>query len=492
MDTRTILDRFAWINQFPRCPKNENALRSAICRWADASGFDHIRDAAGNLLVRVPANDALPSAPILVIQGHMDMVCEKTPVSDHDFTADPIELIFDGDWVRAKDTTLGADNGIALALAMVLAEQDNLPRPPLELLFTVEEETGLNGALALEPGFLQGRRLLNIDSEEEGVFTVGCASGRDADISLKITPESLRKEMTLFHLAVGGMSGGHSGIDIHRQRANAIKTLARVLAALLSKTDLRLVTIKGGTVKNAIPREAGAVVAVSGGKLEQLQKVANRLRTHIVTEHAHTDPDFQLTWDKMADGTSFEEMLTAADTLRVVQLLQALPDGAQKMWQLPPAPEVVETSCNVARVSLDNRHFAVLNSMRSLRASRLDLLSARIASVVALAGGDITFGGDYPPWLPDADAEILSRCRTIYENLFAKAPEISIIHAGIECAVIGNQYDGMEMISFGPDIRNPHSPSEKMRISSVGRIWDFLTALVGYYAKGFNHQLGRR
>ena len=239
--TQTILDRFAWINQFPRCPKNETALSSAICRWADEKGFSHESDAAGNLLIRVPAKSANPDAPTLVIQGHMDMICEKTPASSHDFATDPIELILDGDWVHAKDTTLGADNGIALALAMVLAESDDRPRPPLELLFTVEEETGLNGALALEPGFLKGRRLLNIDSEDEGVFTVGCASGRDADISLDVTRTPLEKDVALFQLAVGGLSGGHSGIDIHRQRANAIKTVTRVLAALLSKADIRLV-----------------------------------------------------------------------------------------------------------------------------------------------------------------------------------------------------------------------------------------------------------
>ncbi len=481
--TQSILDRFTWINQFPRCPKNEAALSGAIRQWADEKGFPHDSDSAGNLLVRVPAKDASPNAPTLVIQGHMDMICEKTPASTHDFASDPIDLIIDGDWIHAKDTTLGADNGIALALAMVLAERDDLPRPPLELLFTVEEETGLHGALALQPGLLSGRRLLNIDSEDEGVFTVGCASGRDADIDLNITRTPLEKGMPLFQLAVGGLSGGHSGIDIHRQRANAIKTVARVLAALLSKADVRLVAMTGGTVKNAIPRDASAVVAVSGADPDQLKKVVDTFRTQIAAEHAHTDPDLQLTWEKVADPSSFGNMISAADTLRIVQLLQALPDGVQKMWQLPPNPDVVETSCNVARVDLDDQQFMVLASMRSLRSSRIDLLSAQIASVAAMAGADIALGGDYPPWLPDADSDLLSRCKTTYQDLFGKAPEISIIHAGIECAVIGDQYDEMEMISFGPDIRNPHSPSEKMRISSVGRIWEFLVALVGSYAK---------
>ncbi len=481
--TQAILDRFAWINQFPRCPKNEAALRHAICQWADEKGFSHDSDSAGNLLIQVPAQNADPDAPTLVIQGHMDMICEKTPASTHDFASDPIEMVFDGDWIHAKDTTLGADNGIALALGMVLAESDDLPRPPLELLFTVEEETGLNGALALQPGFLEGRKLLNIDSEDEGVFTVGCASGRDADINLNVTHTPLEKDTPLFQLAVGGLSGGHSGIDIHRQRANAIKTVARVLAALLSKAEVRLAAISGGTVKNAIPREASAFVAVSGADYDQLKKVVDTFRTQIAAEHAHTDPDFQLTWEAVDDPASLSSALSAEDTLRVVQLLQALPDGVQKMWQLPPNPDVVETSCNVARVGLEDQQFLVLASMRSLRASRIDLLSAQIASVAAMAGADIALGGDYPPWLPDADSDLLSRCKTTYQDLFGKVPEISIIHAGIECAVIGDQYDEMEMISFGPDIRNPHSPSEKMRISSVGRIWEFLTALVGSYAK---------
>lgn len=482
--TKAILDRFAWINQFPRCPKNEAALSRAICQWADGNGFSHESDSAGNLLIRVPAKNANPDAPTLVIQGHMDMICEKTPASTHDFESDPIELIFDGDWVHAKDTTLGADNGIALALAMVLAENDDLPRPPMELLFTVEEETGLNGALAMQPGFLEGRRLLNIDSEDEGIFTVGCASGRDADISLDVTRTPLEKGVSLFQLAVGGLSGGHSGIDIHRQRANAIKTVTRVLAALLSKADIRLVAMNGGTVKNAIPREASAVVAVSGASEDQLKQVVETFKAQILAEHTHTDPDLQLTWEKVADPSSYENMISTADTLRIVQLLQAMPDGVQKMWQLPPAPDVVETSCNVARVDLDDRLFSLLVSMRSLRASRIDLLSAQIASVAAMAGADIALGGDYPPWLPDADSDLLSRCKTSYQDLFGNAPEISIIHAGIECAVIGDQYADMEMISFGPDIRNPHSPSEKMRVSSVGRIWDFLVTLVGSYAKG--------
>ena len=482
--TQTIMDRFAWINQFPRCPKNEAALSRAICQWADEHGFDHKQDAAGNLLIQVPANRAHPEAPTVVIQGHMDMVCEKTPDSKHDFETDSIDLIFDDDWIQAKDTTLGADNGIALALAMVLAERDDLPRPPMELLFTVEEETGLNGALKLQPGFLKGRRLLNVDSEDEGVFTVGCASGRDVNIHLKVTKTPLEKDTPLFQLAVGGLSGGHSGIDIHRQRANAIKTVARILGALLSKADVRLVDITGGTVKNAIPRDASAIIAADGADHEQLKKVVDTFKSQIAAEHAHTDPDFQLTWEKAADPSSYKKMISTAETLRIVQLLQAMPDGMQKMWQLPPDPNVVETSCNVARVGLDDRQLSLLVSMRSLRASRIDALSAQIASVAAMAGADIAFGGNYPPWLPDADSDLLKRCQTVWQELFEKKPEISIIHAGIECAVIGDQYDNMEMISFGPDIRNPHSPSEKMRISSVGRIWEFLTALVASYATG--------
>ena len=226
------------------------------------------------------------------------------------------------------------------------------------------------------------------------------------------------------------------------------------------------------------------VVAVSGAGENQLNQVVETFKAQIAAEHAHTDPDFQLSWETVEDPASFSTSLSAADTLQIVQLLQALPDGVQKMWQLPPAPDVVETSCNVARVELDDGLFSLLVSMRSLRASRLDLLSAQIASVTALAGADIALGGDYPPWLPDADSDLLSRCQTIYEDLFGKAPEISIIHAGIECAVIGDQYADMEMISFGPDIRNPHSPSEKMRVSSVSRIWGFLKALVASYAEG--------
>jgi dipeptidase D len=478
--TATIIDYFKKINQIPRCSKNEAAISAWFKRWADEQGLESRRDALGNICIAVPALPSLESGPVVVLQGHMDMVCEKTPDKAHDFTKDPIDLVFDGDWLRADGTTLGADNGVALALALALATDSTITRPALELLFTVDEETGLTGAEQMAPGFVHGKILINIDSEDEGVFTVGCAGGNQVEIDVPLHYSEINPHERLMQIEVSGLMGGHSGIDINKGRASANKILARLLNHLAKKMNLRLVDIQGGTTHNAIARDARCIMASATDQLAEMERRVEGFARSLTEEYHAVDPNLRVVLKRFSALSRPNGAADGAQSERIIGLLMALPHGVVSMN--PQSPQHVETSCNLAEVKIQDNCLHILNSQRANVTSRLDEITARIECMAQLAGGSMKMIHKYPVWPPDLDSPLLQNCKAIYAKLFNKIPKIEIIHAGLECGVIGAKHPGMEMISLGPTLENPHSPDERLYIPSLIKVWDFMVALLAHYA----------
>ncbi len=478
--TDNVIDLFTQINAIPRCSKNEAAIGRWLEDWARRRDLETARDAAGNLVIRVPASPGFERTPVVVLQGHMDMVCEKTPDSDHDFEKDPISVIRDGDWLHADRTTLGADNGIALALALALVADDSVPHPPLELLFTVDEESGLIGANRLDPTLVSGKVLINIDSEDDNVFTIGCAGGEETRIRLALAHESPADAQAYFELTVGGLRGGHSGVDIHRPRANANRILGRLLDAVAADENFRLASLAGGSAHNAIPRDARAVVGIATGGEAALQATVQRLQAVLVEENAASEPNLALGCAPLsADQEKPVRVIRPDAAVRAIALLNALPHGVQGMSATVEG--LVETSCNLAILKIEDDHLDIVSSQRSLSMTRLEEMTGRVRAVAALAGAGAERMNHHPSWPPDPDSALLARCREVYTRAFGEAPVVEVIHAGLECGLIGAKVPGMEMISIGPTLHNPHSPDEKLFIPSIGKMLQFLAALLDSY-----------
>lgn len=475
--TDKILKAFAQISEIPRPSKREDKIVAWLMNWAGENGLDARTDEAKNVLIQVPASSGFEHSQTLVLQGHMDMVCEKAKGFEHDFDNDPIELVFTDDgWLTANQTTLGADNGIAIAMAMVAATDDKVGHPPLELLFTTDEETGLTGASSLQPGFLKGKQLLNIDSEDEGVFTVGCAGGEDARVTLPFPANEELPGYQAFKLVGGGMSGGHSGVDIGEQRANAIKLLFRGIHQLALETDVRIATVSGGTARNAIPRDAEAILLIPSSDSNKAVKVIAELEQKLQAEYAGTDPRLSMV---LAPESGDHRATSAATTRRAVDLVFAYPHGVAAMSN--DIEGLVETSNNLATVNVKDDQLTIISNQRSSNMDSLALLCERVMAVARLAGAEGNTSGGYPSWKPNMQSALLARCLDVYEKRFGKKPVVEAIHAGLECGIIGAKYDGMDMISFGPTIKNPHSPDEKIEIQTIGEVWDFMVALFESY-----------
>lgn len=474
-----ILEFFQQINEIPRCSKNEEKIVLWLKQWAEGEQFPVAVDAAGNMVITVAPSTGYEHSPGIVIQGHVDMVCEKSPDSDHNFTRDPIRHVFEGDWLGADKTTLGADNGIAIALAMALATDDKVAHPQLELLFTVDEETGLNGAKLLEPGFVKGKVLLNVDSETEGVFTVGCAGGRNTLVSRKLAFADLAEDSTCFSLKMQGLHGGHSGIDIHKQRANANKVLARTLDILIKSCPIRLVSLKGGTAHNAIPRDAAAIFACDPSEAATVNKIVGEFEKIVQTEYAAIEPLLAFALSPVDSGPKENTALSKQETREVIDLILSLPHGV--MGMSPDFEGLVETSNNLATVKIIDGSLQILSSQRSSVMSRMDEVTTIINATAALAGADSQSDSEFSPWTPEMQSALLKRCKEVYENVTGREPTIQSLHAGLECAIIGEKYEGMDMISFGPTMEDPHSPNERLFIPSVVKVWDFMVALLESY-----------
>lgn len=470
-----IIDTFEQISAIPRKSGNEDGIRSFLVEWARNHKFLYIIDRVGNLIVKIPASKGMEKHPTTVLQGHLDMVCEKTPESKHDFTKDPIRFVYDGEWLKADHTTLGADNGIAIALAMCLCTDSKVQHPAIELLFTIEEETGLTGAKGLETGIIDGKYLINIDSENDEVFTVGCAGGKDTHIDLDLSYEEVPYEYVGMHLKASGLTGGHSGANIIEERANAIRLITRTMHRMRDICDLRLMAIKGGTAHNAIPRDAEAVFFVPGGATEEIVALAQSAEAYLQSEFANTDPELKLSL-VVSPTTHDRRAMMSYVTMKALDLLYALPHGVAA--RSTDMPHLVETSSNLAKVWITAGKLAIHTSQRSSIMTRLDALTYRIEAIGRLAGARVQSGNGYPSWRPDFNSELLGKCKTVYTKLFGQEPRVEAIHAGLECGLIGNLHPGMQMISLGPTIRNPHSPDEKMFLPSIGKVWKLLSTLL--------------
>ncbi|MBD3336254.1 MAG: beta-Ala-His dipeptidase [Candidatus Eisenbacteria bacterium] len=471
LDPRPVWRYFDKIRQIPHGSGNEEALGNAIVSWIEERGHEAKRDRAGNIIGRIPATSARETAPTVVLQGHIDMVCEKNAGTEFDFEKDPLTLKREGDWITADGTTLGADNGIGVALALAFLDSPDVAHGPLELLLTVDEETGLVGARSLEPDFVTGRLMINLDSEEDGIFYIGCAGGRDTTIRLLLR----RQEVTGgagYQIHVKGLRGGHSGMDIIKNRGNAVRLAARALRALTRELNVSLGGIEGGDKHNAIPREASAVVVIESGDEARAREILAAQLKGFRREFGD-EPELDLTAAKTDPPP---HVLTPESRDKALQLLLGLPHGVLAMSR--DIPGLVETSNNVARVRTTKDRLEILTSSRSSVESALDGTIAQIEAVALAVEADVDMDEGYPGWQPDLDSKLLARSREVWKRVHGKEPELKAVHAGLECGIIGERYPGMDMVSFGPTIENAHSPDEKLHIPSVARYYEFVKELL--------------
>lgn len=463
---------FEEICGIPHCSGDEKALAQHILATAAGLGLEAKKDKVGNVLVRKRATAGREKAPGVILQGHMDMVGDKNSDVVHDFAKDPIRPSIKGDWVQADGTTLGADNGIGLAACLAVMEEKGLVHGPLEFLFTVDEETGLTGANKLEKGVLKGKYLLNLDSEEEGTFTIGCAGGADSIITLPLKRKAAASK-NLYRLKIAGLRGGHSGIDIHQGRANGIKLLARLLAQAAEKHRFDLVGIEGGNKRNAIPREAWAVLSIEPARVRALAAFFKKAFEDIRVEFKAVETGAKAAFEKL-EGAAKEAPMTSESGKVLLDLIVGLPHGVIAMH--PEIPGLTETSTNLAIVHCDKKSAQVICSTRSSVASALTATRGVLKAVCDLAGARIELRDGYPGWMPNLQSTLLAKLKEIYRATAGKEPGVMAIHAGLECGIIGEKYPGMEMISFGPTLEHPHSPDERVNIGSVGRFWEFIGA----------------
>ncbi len=472
LEPAALWKHFAALSRVPRGSKNEKAAAAFVIAHARALGLPWAQDAVGNVVVRKPAAAGREQAPMVCLQGHLDMVCEKRPEVVHDFTRDPIVLVRAGDLMRAAGTTLGADNGVAVATFLAIMEDRSLEHGPLEFLFTIDEETGLTGAQSLEPGFLKSGILLNLDSEEEGALYVGCSGGRDSTGSWALATDPVPAGAVALELKVGGLRGGHSGLEIDKGRGNAIKILARAVARAADFGG-RLARIDGGNKRNAIPRDAAALVFVPKAKAAEAREAVAAFGVLARAELATVEPDLQVTAEPVrARGKVFRRALQR----NVLRTLQALPHGVIKMSA--EIPWLVETSTNVAVVTTARKSVSIATSQRSSVESEIHDIVATVTAVFELGGADVSGSDGYPGWKPNLDSPILKTAKRVYREFAGKEPEVKAIHAGLECGIIGERYPGMDMVSFGPTLEGVHSPDEQIHIGSVERYWHYLLALL--------------
>jgi dipeptidase D len=470
---KNLWKHFAEFLKIPHCSGNERALGDYIVSVAEQLKLEWNRDDVGNVVIAKPGSPGHENAPGVILQGHLDMVCEKNSDVDHDFTKDAIKPCVEGDWVRAEGTTLGADNAIGCCAGLAIMEDDSLTNPPLECLFTVDEETGLTGATKIQPGFLKGRILLNLDSEEEGEFTIGCAGGADTQIHLQLSRED-EFDGDLLKVKLSGFRGGHSGIDINQGRGNAIKLLSRILWQVLQTTPFRLVGFEGGNLRNAIPREAWAHVLVNPEQKDTFASQAKEAFDKIKGEYKAIEPDPAITISLAEE--SAKPPLTLPGQRALIDLILTLPHGVIAMH--PEIEGLVETSNNLAVIRTHDDRAEIICSSRSSVASALEATRNTLSALGEIVGADVKLEEGYPGWTPNLDSPVLKTLKEVYEQTFSSKPEVAAVHAGLECGIIGEKFPGMDMISFGPTIEHPHSPDERVHIESVQKFWTFLTTIL--------------
>lgn len=472
LEPNSVWKHFADLCQFPRQSKEECALREHLLQWAEGRGLQAEVDGAGNLLVRKRASPGRENWPGIVLQAHLDMVCQKNAGTNHDFSRDPIRPCVRDGWLVAPDTTLGADNGVGVALMLAALEDAELVHGPLEALFTVDEEAGMGGARGLAEGWLQGRLMLNLDTEEWGEFFLGCAGGLDVNVSRPGKEEIPPADHVGLRINLGGLRGGHSGVDIHEERGNAIKLLVRVLCDLQLRFSLHLAELNGGTARNALPREASAVVAVPAGNVAALQDSLQSWQELLRRELRGIEDGISIECFPMTLGP----VLNAGEQVVWLASLNAAPHG---VWRRSlSVPGVVETSNNLGMVAVGPGGGTCNFMVRSLLDSGSLALADQILSLFSLSGTSAEKSGHYPGWAPNPASPLLALCQSVFIREFAAESAVQVIHAGLECGIIAAKYPGLDIVSFGPTIRGAHAPGEAVEIDSVGRVWRLLTAIL--------------
>lgn len=465
-----VWGHFATLCAIPRASKKELRLRDHIRQWALSRGLQAAVDEAGNLLLTKPASSGYEAAPGVVLQAHLDMVCQKNAASEHDFSCDPIRPVLRDGWLVAEETTLGADNGIGVALMLAALEDRTLAHGPLEVLLTVDEEAGMGGARGLASGWLQGRQMLNLDTEAWGEFYLGCAGGMDVNVGAVGHPVPAPADMHACCLVLEGLRGGHSGVDIHEGRGNAIKLLVRALQML--DLPFELSALNGGTARNALPREAMAILMLSATALQALPTRVTQIEAILRAELVGVDDGLRL----RVTAADAAQVLSAVDREKWLKLLHAAPHG---VWRMSSRLQgVVETSNNLGMVALSPVAGECNFMVRSLVDSAAEALAGEIVSLCALAGVDAEIAGAYPGWSPNPSSSLLQRCQAVFAREFSAASSVRVIHAGLECGIIGARYPGMDIVSFGPTIRGAHAPGEAVEVASVERCWKLLTAIL--------------
>lgn len=465
IEPQIIWKNFSKLNAVPRPSKKEEKVIAFIKGFGEDLGLETTVDEVGNVIIKKPATAGMENRKSIVLQSHLDMVCQKNNDVNFDFETEGIKMEIDGDWVKAKGTTLGADNGLGVATIMSILESSDIPHPALEALFTIDEETGMTGALGLKPGQLTGDILLNLDTEEDDEIDIGCAGGVDVTITQNYATDAPKGQIV--RIEVKGLQGGHSGMDIHKGFGNANIILGRLLYTGLENQNVELVSIDGGGLRNAIPREGNAIISVRNA--QEFIEAATALKKEILEEFASVEPNIQI---NIENSTSSDKAISEADSKKVILTLKALHNGVYRMS--PDVANLVEASNNVARVELKGGELKILNLTRSSVDSSKYSTAEQLKSVAELAGMEVVFSGSYPGWKPKPGSEIVQIMEKIYTEKFNEKPHVVACHAGLECGIIGANYPEMEMVSFGPTIRGAHSPDEKANIPSAQKFWSFL------------------
>ena len=478
LQPRAVWQIFGEMAKIPHGSGNEAAIQAMFKEWATRRGLGWRQDQVGNLLIEIPATPGLEHVAPVLVQGHVDMVCEKNAATKHDFAKDPLRIEVDGDWVMADGTTLGADNGIGVAMGLALAEASEVRHGPVEVLLTVDEERGLTGAAGVKAGFFQSRRMINLDSEEDAALFMGCAGGRDSVLTLKLRAAKAPSGMVGRKVVLQGLKGGHSGLDIHTGRGNANKLLARALHHAARALPVRIESIGGGLLRNAIPREAEARVLVAEAKAREFKQAIDAFLARVAAEELKGADD-GLQW--RIGAAKVERAWTAAESLRLLNLLVAIPHGVLGMSRA--LPDLVETSSNLGVVKTDGNTVRITCCSRSSVMSQLGYLTGMHRALADLAGVDLHQPPGYPAWQPNPESPLLQTVVAQYARLFGERPHLKAIHAGLECGLLLENYPGLDIVSFGPNIRGAHSPDEKVQVSSVQKVWRLFAAVIEDLAK---------
>ncbi len=472
LEPKAMWKHFDKLAAIPRPSTKEAAAREYVRSLATSLGLQSTQDAAGNLVVRKPARPGREAAPMALLQGHLDMVCEKNEGTAHNFDTDPIKVVRDGEWLKADGTTLGADNGVGVAASLAVMESTDIAHGPLEFAFTVDEETGLTGAAEFPGGVLKSKYFLNLDNEDLGTLCIGCSGGIKTMARRKVGLRPAHAA-SAWRMKVSGLKGGHSGVDIHQGRGNALRILGGVLQVLLERLPVEIADVNGGSAQNAIPREASATVLVDASCETELKSLVATAEAGYRSDLGGFDSELQITVQK-ADRPA--NVLDATDAKQIAALLGSLHHGVLAMS--PDVPGLVQTSTNLATVSNKGDVVEIVTSQRSAIESSMLSAARMVATVCRLAGFEVEHTGKYPGWKPEPNSEIVRKLQDVHKKLFGEPAKLIAMHAGLECGVIGEKYPGMEMISFGPTIVSPHSPNERVEISSVKSFWDYLKSVL--------------